>query len=136
MLKVYKIDKYNVKNYKLWFKLSIAFLVLYTYITLMAIPLYYVEESVGNIKTYGDAFWVLQMSASTIGFGDYYPVTVLGRWIVAFSFYIGVGLAGYAGSSIASTFTNFTETNVQNRELQRQNAEILQLLKNKKEINE
>ena len=131
MISISKTDRYGVKNYKLWFKLSITFLILYSYITLMAIPLFYLEQEIGNIKTYGDAFWVLQMSASTIGFGDYYPVTFTGRWIVAFSFYIGVGLAGYAGSSIASAFTNFTDNSVQNRELRRQNAEILQLLKNK-----
>lgn len=133
MITISKLDRYGVTNYKTWFKLLLAFVTLYTYITIMAIPLYYVENHVGNIKSYGDAFWVLQMSASTIGFGDFYPVTTSGRWIVAFSFYVGVGLAGYAGSTIASALTNMTDTNVQNRELRRQLAEVLLILKKQKE---
>lgn len=127
-MKPVKVDEYGVKQYALWARLLLAFTTLYTYIYLMAYPLYIVEHVAGNIKSYDDAFWVLQMAASTIGFGDFYPVTPKGRWIVAFSFYIGVGLAAYIGASIAGAFTGFTETEVQNRELRRQNAEILNKL--------
>lgn len=128
-MKISYIDEHNVKEYKLWFKLFIAFFILYSYIIVMAYPLWYVEHLTGNIKTYDDAFWVLQMSASTIGFGDYYPTTQAGRWIVALSFYVGVGLAGYVGSSIAHSFTSFTDNSVQNRELRKQNEQIIELLK-------
>lgn len=34
------------------------------------------------------------MTAFTIGFGDYYPVTEFGRWIITFTFYVEAGLAG------------------------------------------
>ena len=124
-----KFDTFGVKEYKLWVKITLAFTILYSYIAIMALPLYLVEVGVGNIKTYADAFWVLQMSASTIGFGDFYPSTLIGRSIVAISFYIGVGLAGYAGSTIASAFTGFTDKDTQNRELKHQNAQILKILK-------
>ena len=97
----------------------------------MAYPLYLIEYETGNIKTYSDAFWVLQMSASTIGFGDYYPTTQIGRWIVAASFYVGVGLAGYIGGAISNSITQFTDTSVQNRELRKQNETIIKLLKEK-----
>ncbi len=130
-MNISKTDTYGIREYSLWFKILIAFLTLYTYISLMAYPLYYVEHLTGNIKSYDDAFWVLQMSASTIGFGDFYPTTQTGRWIVALSFYIGVGLAGYIGTSVAHYFTSFTDKSIQNRELRKQNAEIIDLLNKK-----
>ena len=58
-----------------------------------------------------------------------YPKTEIGRAIGAFSFYIGVGIAGFIGASIAGLFTNFTDKSVQNRELRKQNEEIIKLLK-------
>lgn len=128
-MKPVKIDEYGVKQYALWVRILLAFSTLYTYIYLIAYPLSMAENATGNIKSYDDAFWVLQMAASTIGFGDFYPVTPEGRWIVALSFYIGVGLAAYIGTSIAGAFTGFTDTEVQNRELRKQNAAILAILK-------
>jgi len=130
----FKIDEYGIKNYTLKSKLLFAVSVLYFYISIVAYFLYQAESSAinANILHYRDAFWVLQMSASTIGFGDFYPITNIGRWIVSFTFYVGVGLAGYIGSSIADYFTSFTDTAVQNRELRKQNEEILSLLRNRK----
>jgi len=128
------VDEYGIKEYRLWFKLIIALSVLYTYIFIAAIPLYFAEVGVNgaNIDSYRDAIWLLQMAASTIGFGDVYPVTEIGKAIVAFSFYVGVGLAGYVGGTIANTFTNHTDNEVRNRELREQNAEILRILKESK----
>lgn len=123
------IDEYNVKNYRPGIKILFAFTLLYTYIAIMAYPLFLVEQGVGNIKTYEDSFYLLQMAISTIGFGDFYPSSTAGRWIIALSFYIGVGIAGFIGASIAGIFTNFTDTSVQNRELRKQNEEIIKLLK-------
>ena len=68
------------------------------------------------------------MSASTIGFGDFYPVTTVGRAITAISFYIGVGLAGYIGGTIAEKVTSFSDTAIKNRELRQQNAKIIEML--------
>lgn len=130
-MNISKVDEYGITEYKPWFKVIMAFLMLYTYITLMAFPLYELEHISGNIKTYDDAFWVLQMSASTIGFGDFYPTTQPGRWMIAASFYIGMGLAGFIAASIVQMFTGFTDKSIQNRELRKQNAEIIELLKNK-----
>ena len=128
------VDEYGIKEYRLWFKLLTAITILYTYIFIVALPLYYSELGAAgaNIDSYRDAVWLLQMAASTIGFGDVYPVTEVGKAIVAFSFYVGVGLAGYVGASIADAFTKHTDNSVQNRELRKQNAEILALLKKEK----
>lgn len=65
------------------------------------------------------------MSASTIGFGDFYPVSLGGRTLVALVFYFGVALVGFIGALLASSFFGFAETSVKNRELRKQNQEIL-----------
>ncbi len=132
-MKISTTDCYGIVEYKLWFKLLTAISVLYTYIFIAALPLYFAEVGAlgANIESYREAVWLLQMAASTIGFGDVYPVTETGKAIVAFSFYVGVGLAGYIGASIADFFTARTDNSVQNRELRNQNAEIISLLKNK-----
>ena len=129
MLKIKYTDEYGVVEYTATFKITVAFLLLYSYIAIVSYFLYLSEKDVGNIKTYADAFWVIQMSASTIGFGDFYPVTTMGRILTAMSFYIGVGLAGYIGGTIAEKVTSFSDTTIKNRELRKQNAEILKLLK-------
>lgn len=130
-MKLSKTDQYGVKEWNPVFKILLGFILLYSYIALAAYPLLQaeLESSTANISNYRDAFWMLQMAASTIGFGDVYPTTELGRAIVALSFYIGVGIAGFIGASIAGIFTNFTDTSVQNRELRKQNEEIIKLLK-------
>ena len=128
---LYKIDDYGIKEWHPISKITLGFIILYTYISIAAIPLYYAEinSATANITSYRDAFWLLQMAASTIGFGDVYPTTETGRAIVAFSFYIGVGIAGFIGATIAGFFTDFTDKSVQNRELRKQNEEIIELLK-------
>ena len=41
-------------------------------------------------------------------------------------FYFGVGLVGFIGAILANGFFGFAETSVKNRELRRQNQEILE----------
>lgn len=126
-LKTYTIDEFGVRNYNSFYLLLITIAVLYGIIALLSFPLYQYELSAenSNISTYRDAFWTLQMSASTIGFGDFYPVTLEGRIIVAAMFYIGVGMVGFVGAQFVNKFVGFSDTNVKNRELRKQNKEIL-----------
>jgi len=126
-LKTYSVDEFGVKNYNTFYLLLITIAVLYGIIALLSLPLVHFESAINesNIKSYRDAFWTLQMSASTIGFGDFYPVTVEGRVIVAAMFYIGVGMVGFVGAQFVNKFVGFSDTNVKNRELRKQNKEIL-----------
>ena len=125
---IYHTDEYNVRNYSTLFLGIVALVLLYSCIGLLSLPLLWFEEAneQANIRSYADAFWALQMSASTIGFGDFYPVTQGGRAVVAIMFYIGVGIVGFVGTQIASKLIGFADTNVKNRELRRQNEAILQ----------
>jgi len=127
-LKTHTFDEFGVKNYNTFYLVVMTLIVLYAIIALLSLALVQVEltDSNSNIKTYRDAFWTLQMSASTIGFGDFYPITIMGRIIVAAMFYIGVGMVSYVGAQFVNKFVSFSDTNVKNRELRRQNKEILE----------
>lgn len=122
----YSVDKFGVKNYHSGFLLIITLVVLYGIIAGLSFLLVHFEAPAAssNITNYKDAFWTLQMSASTIGFGDFYPVTLGGRIIVGAMFYIGVGMVGFIGAQFIDRFVGFSDTNVKNRELRHQNAEI------------
>jgi len=127
-LKSYSVDEFGVKNYNSFYLLIITLIVLYAIIAVLALPLVHFEQMAknANILTYKDAFWALQMSASTIGFGDFYPVTQEGRIIIALMFYIGVGMVGFIGAQFVNKFVGFSDTNIKNRELRQQNAQILE----------
>ncbi len=124
----YAVDEYGIKNYNSFYLLIITGFILYAIIALLSFPLYYCEITAdhANIKSYKDAFWTLQMSASTIGFGDFYPVTFTGRIIVAGMFYIGVGMVGFIGAQFVNKFVSFSDTNVKNREIRKQNELIIE----------
>jgi voltage-gated potassium channel len=57
-----------------------------------------------NIKTYPDAVWWAFVTITTVGYGDYYPVTVLGRTMALILMFFGLGIIGVLSSYLASTF--------------------------------
>ncbi|WP_281556293.1 potassium channel family protein [Thalassomonas sp. RHCl1] len=124
----YSVDEFGVKNYHSGYLLLITLVALYVIIAALSFLLLQFEASApdSNIMTYKDAFWTLQMSASTIGFGDHFPVTLGGRIVVGAMFYIGVGMVGFIGAQFIDRFVGFSDTNVKNRELRKQNTEILE----------
>ncbi len=46
-----------------------------------SVAVLYVEKDVGNIRTADEALWWTFVSITTVGYGDFYPTTVLGRFI-------------------------------------------------------
>ena len=55
-----------------------------------------------NITTGGDALWWALVTITTVGYGDYYPVTSLGRLTGVFVMFAGVGIIGALASILAS----------------------------------
>lgn len=43
-----------------------------------------------------DALWYVMTTVTTVGYGDFYPVTVAGRIYAIFIFLVGIGIAGLA----------------------------------------
>ena len=55
-----------------------------------------------NIKTGGDALWWGIVTITTVGYGDFYPVTTLGRLTAFFVMVAGIGIIGALASILAS----------------------------------
>ena len=55
-----------------------------------------------NITTGGDAVWWGIVTITTVGYGDYYPVTSLGRITAIFVMFAGIGIIGALASILAS----------------------------------
>jgi voltage-gated potassium channel len=55
-----------------------------------------------NIKTGGEAMWWAVVTLTTVGYGDFYPVTVLGRLTGVAVMFTGVGIIGALASILAS----------------------------------
>ncbi|HKU30052.1 MAG TPA: ion channel [Arthrobacter sp.] len=62
------------------------------------------EENVpgANIKNFGDAIWWALTTITTVGYGDHYPITVLGRCVAAGLMVGGVAILGLVTASVAS----------------------------------
>ncbi len=60
------------------------------------------RSSGANIKTGGDAIWWGIVTITTVGYGDYYPVTTLGRITAVWVMFAGIGIIGALASILAS----------------------------------
>lgn len=56
-----------------------------------------------NVVSFSDALWYLLATITTVGYGDIYPTTDIGRVIAAFIMFFGIGFMSF----ITSTFTIF-----------------------------
>jgi voltage-gated potassium channel len=56
----------------------------------------------GNIKTGGDAIWWGLVTITTVGYGDFYPVTMFGRLTGVSVMFAGIGIIGALASILAS----------------------------------
>ena len=123
---LYKVDEFGVKNYNYGVLGSLSL----TLFSLLNISLGYItflaETNVTDspVQSYSDALWLMLMSSTTIGFGDVYPITLIGRAAVFIMFILGVGILGGVGAIFANKIFGFADTNIRNRELRKQNEDI------------
>jgi voltage-gated potassium channel len=69
-----------------------------------------------NILTASDAIWWAFVTITTVGYGDFYPVTRLGRLVAAVLMITGIGLFGTFTAYVASFFLQPNEEEEEERE--------------------
>jgi voltage-gated potassium channel Kch len=86
----------------LLFTLVIALVLVFTISWLVLIA----EQSApnSNIKTYHDAVWWAFVTITTVGYGDFYPVTGWGQSLAVILMFFGLGIIGVLSSYLATTF--------------------------------
>jgi len=91
---------HNRSRYAVYITLLAAFIVL----SLSSMVVLQVESrsADANITTGGDALWWAIVTITTVGYGDKYPVTALGRITAVFVMITGVGIIGALASILAS----------------------------------
>ena len=65
------------------------------------------EQNVGNIKTAEDALWWTFISVSTVGYGDYYPVTNIGKLLASILIMSGIVGFGTVVSYLSGKFNQY-----------------------------
>jgi voltage-gated potassium channel len=91
---------HNRSQYATFITLTLAMLVL---VSSSLLVLQFESRSPdANITTGGDALWWSAVTITTVGYGDYYPVTPLGRLTGLSVMIAGVGIIGALASILAS----------------------------------
>ncbi|MRM78863.1 potassium channel protein [Lactococcus lactis subsp. cremoris] len=68
--------------------------------------------------SFGDAVWWAIVTTTTVGYGDFYPKTIVGKFAAAILMFLGIGLIGYLTSTIINYFTNDMEQKEKSQELE------------------
>jgi voltage-gated potassium channel len=86
-----------------------TFVVLFIYVISLAV--YSVERGApgANIDSFGNSVWWACVTMATVGYGDYYPVTVTGRMLAVVLMMGGVAIVGTASATIVSYLNERTE---------------------------
>jgi voltage-gated potassium channel len=82
-------------------------MVLISIIILSSFFVLWVEQDVGNIKTAEDALWWTFISVTTVGYGDYFPVTNIGKLLASLLIMSGIVGFGTVVSFLSSKFNKY-----------------------------
>jgi voltage-gated potassium channel len=89
---------YTLNNWLIF--ISSGFLIIFSTIIMTIIE----PQTFSN---YFDSFWWVMTTVTTVGYGDFYPVSVAGRVYAVFLYLIGIGLIGIVIGKLVEGFAQF-----------------------------
>ncbi|HEY2557360.1 MAG TPA: ion channel [Diaminobutyricibacter sp.] len=95
--------------------IAATFVVMFIYV--ISLAEYAAERSAkgANITSFGDSVWWACVTMATVGYGDYFPITVMGRVLAVILMIGGVAIVGTSTGTLVS-FLNDRMVTVRNRE--------------------
>jgi voltage-gated potassium channel len=69
-----------------------------------------------NISGFGDALWWALVTTTTVGYGDFFPVTMTGRIVAGALMVVGISLIGVVTASVAAWFVRLTTAEADERD--------------------
>jgi len=113
LLRIFKLGRYSksLKTINSVFKetkseLAITMFVAFILLVLSSTLMYYIENDVqpDNFASIGHSFWWAVATLTTVGYGDVYPITGLGKVLSAIIALIGIGFIALPTGIISSAF--------------------------------
>lgn len=84
-------------------RIDYGFFIVLTVLLVSATILYFVEFGVNpEINSFDDAFWYLLVTITTVGYGDIYPKTEVGRIIGTVIMFTGIGFMSFLTATLTS----------------------------------
>lgn len=80
-------------------------------LTIASIAIYFAENQTGNpnFASIPSSFWWSVVTFTSVGYGDTYPITTLGKFIGAFTAIMGIGLHALLIGVIGAAFIDITK---------------------------
>lgn len=113
LLRIFKLGRYS-KSFQIISsvlretrsELGVTFFVAFVLLVLSSTLMYYIERSVQPeaFASIGHAFWWAIATLTTVGYGDVYPITGLGKVLSAMIALIGIGFVALPTGIISSVF--------------------------------
>lgn len=120
LLRVFKLGRYSksLKTISSVLRetksdLAITLFIIFILLTLSSTLMYYIENDAQPEKfaSIGHAFWWAISTLTTVGYGDVYPITAIGKFLSAIIALIGIGFVALPTGIISSAFIEKLRTN-------------------------
>lgn len=93
---------------------------------IFGVAFYFVEKPINPSLSIGDSIWWAMVTMTTVGYGDYFPQSLVGRYFVAYPcFLLGIGIFGYLLGMLADTLIEHTSLKRKGRLLSMKKNHIL-----------
>ena len=92
----------------------ISSLIVTLFLLLFGAVILYIVEGNAQPETFGSiprAMWWAMATLTTVGYGDVYPITLLGKICASFIALIGIGIVALPAGIIAANFTHELQDN-------------------------